>query len=144
MTTCISAKSVRARYTLAELEKAEYKRSHGGAEPEEIPPWEELTIEHILPVNPGNEWSVEISADPYLSQEYTHRLGNLCLLQIKANKQSSAKSFAYKSNQIYAKSDLTLTSELSQTYKEWNRDSIEARQQELAQLALLVWPLPPL
>jgi len=137
-------KSVRARYALAELEKAEYKRSHGGAEPEEIPPWEELTLEHILPVNPGNEWSVEIRADPHLGQEYTYRLGNLCLLQSRANKESSAKSFAYKSNQIYAKSDLTLTSELSQTYKEWNRDSIEARQQELAQLALLVWPIPAL
>ncbi|MCH7606042.1 MAG: DUF262 domain-containing protein [Chloroflexi bacterium] len=134
-------KSVKARYVLAELEKAEYQRSHAGAEPEEIPPWEELTLEHILPVNPGSDWSVEISANPQLREEYIARLGNLCLLQGKINKDSSAKSFAYKRNQ-YAKSDLTLTSEVSQKYKEWNSGSIEARQQELAQLALLAWPLP--
>ncbi len=136
-------KSVKARYVLAELEKAEYRRSHGGAEPEEIPPWEELTLEHILPVNPGSDWSVEISANPQLREEHMYRLGNLCLLQGKINKESSAKSFAYKRDQ-YAKSGLTLTLEVPQKYKEWNSGSIEARQQELAQLALLVWPLPPL
>ena len=135
-------KSVKARYALAELEKAEYLRSHGGADAEEIPSWEELTLEHILPVNPGNEWSVEIKANPQLRAEYTSRLGTLCLLRGKTNKESSAKSFTYKRNQIYAKSGLTLTSEVSQKYKEWDGGTIETRQQELAQLALLAWPLP--
>lgn len=135
-------KPARARYVLAELEKAEYRLSHEGAQPDEIPSWEELTLEHVLPINPGNEWSSEIKADVRLSQEYTKRLGNLCLLPAGANKKSSAQAFSYKSKKIYADSGLTLTSEISTEYDKWNANSIELRQRRLAQLAVLAWPLP--
>jgi hypothetical protein len=138
----IETKPARARYVLAELEKAEFRTSHGGADPEEIPPWEELTLEHVLPTNPVNEWSEEIKADPELREEFMNRLGNLCLLPGKVNKESSAKSFKFKSKGIYAKSQLTLTSQITQKYEQWNRQSIQTRQQGLAQLALLAWPLP--
>ena len=136
-------KSARARYILAELEKAEFGRSHHGEAPEEVPQWEVLTLEHVFPVNPGNEWSKEMKADPELRQEYVHRLGNLCLLQEEPNKKASGKGFSFKKEHIYAKSKLTLTSQIAQTYDEWNQSSIEDRQEELGQLALRAWPLPP-
>ena len=135
-------KPVRARYVLAELEKAEYRQSHDGAQPDEIPPWEELTLEHILPVNPGVEWSAELKADKNLIREYIKRLGNLCLLPTGSNKKASANSFASKSKGIYAGSGLTLTSEISMDYGDWNAKSIELRQRRLADLAILAWPLP--
>ena len=135
-------KAARARYVLAELEKAEFRQSHGGACPEEIPPWEELTLEHIFPLSPNNEWSAEMKADPELKQDYVHRLGNLCLLQEKPNRKASGKGFCFKS-ELYAKSKLTLTSQITQGYDEWDRSSIEQRQLKLGELALIAWPLPP-
>ena len=135
-------KAARARYVLAELEKAEFRQSHQGAYPEEIPPWEELTLEHVFPLNPGNEWSTEMKEDPELRKEYVHRLGNFCLLQEKPNKKMSGKGFSFKKEQ-YANSNLTLTSQVAQGYDEWDRSSIERRQEELGQLALLAWPLSP-
>ena len=135
-------KAPRARYILAELEKAEFRQSHQGAYPEEIPPWEELTLEHVFPVNPGNEWSSEMKADPELRQEYVHRIGNLCLLQESSNKGGSSKGFAFKKEQALGKSKLTLTSGIAQTYDKWDRSSIERRQEELGELALIAWPLP--
>ena len=137
------SKSVRARYILAELEKAEYKRDSNGQEPEESPVWEELTLEHILPKNPGNEWSSETSSNPELTEEYVHRLGNLCLLQDKPNRRASSRGFTYKQRHIYAKSQLTLTLQISQSFCKWDSSSIDSRQQELSKLALEAWPLPP-
>ena len=137
-------KAARARYFLAELEKAEFKQSHSGADPEEIPPWEELTLEHVFPLNPGNEWSSEMKADPELREEYVHRIGNLCLLREKPNKVGSSKGFSFKSEHVFAKSNLSLTSRIAQEHEEWDRSTIEHRQMELGQLAIIAWPLPHL
>ena len=135
-------KSARCRYVLAELETAQYKRRHRGRSPEKTVLWEELTLEHVFPVNPSNEWASEVKADPELKEEYLHRLGNLCLLQKKPNKEASSKGFLPKSENILAQSDLSLTSDIAKCYKKWTRTSIEKRQADLAELALLAWPLP--
>ena len=136
-------KSARARYILAELEKAEFKQSHDGADPEKSPLWEELTLEHIFPTNPSNEWSDEVKKFPEIRQEYLHRLGNLCLLQKKPNKAASSKGYSHKKEHLYSKSDLALTSGISQTYSKWDPASIDHRQKQLGSLILLAWPLPP-
>ena len=136
------SKSARARYILAELEKAEYKRSNNGREPEEIPAWEELTLEHVLPRSPGDEWASEIQQFPELKEEYIHRLGNLCLLHEKPNRRASDRGFVFKQNDIYFESQLTLTSQIAKSYRRWNPASIDDRQRELSKLALLAWPLP--
>lgn len=135
-------KSARCRYILAELEKAEYIQCHPGKYPEKVPLWEELTLEHVFPGNPGNEWSEEMKADPELIQEYVNRLGNLCLLHKKPNKEASNKGFSFKAHQVFANSELTLTSEIAKVYEKWDRSSIEHRQEHLGKLALTAWPLP--
>ena len=137
-------KSARNRYILAELEKAEVKQSNNGADPEESPLWEELTLEHVFPVNANNEWSNEIKASPELKQEYLHRLGNLCLLQVKPNKKSANKGFSFKKEHVYANSKLSLTAQIAETYCRWDPASIDDRQKYLGRLALGAWPLPPL
>jgi hypothetical protein len=45
-----------------------------------------LTIEHILPKNPGPEWDDIISDDLEIVEDCVYRLGNLCLLG-KLNKE---------------------------------------------------------
>ena len=135
-------KSARVRYILAELEKAEFRLSNNGADPEESPLWEEMTLEHIFPRNPGNEWSNELNMFPELREEYLHKLGNLCLLQGQPNKKSSNRGFSFKKEQLYSKSNLTLTSQIAQTFHEWSPASIDDRQKELSKLAIVAWPLP--
>ena len=39
-----------------------------------------LTVEHILPRNPGVEWQILVQADPTLIDDGTYRFGNMCLL----------------------------------------------------------------
>ena len=136
-------KSARVRFLLAELEKAEFKQSNKGEDPEESPSWEELSLEHIFPVNPGNEWSDEAKEFPELRLEYLHKLGNLCLLHEKPNKISANRAFSFKKENQYAKSTLTLTSRIAETYSKWDPDSIDDRQKQLGGLALVAWPLPP-
>ena len=136
-------KSARVRYILAELEKAEFKQSNNGADPEESPLWEELTLEHIFPVNPGSEWSNELKYFPALRQEYLHKLGNLCLLQKHQNNKLGNRGFSYKKEHLYVESELTLTSQIALTYSQWDPDSIDHRQKQLGSLALIAWPLPP-
>ena len=136
-------KSARVRYILAELERAEFRQSNNGAEPEKSPLWEELTLEHIFPINPSNEWSNTINQFPELQQEYLHRLGNLCLLQKKPNKTSANKAYSFKTQDLYVKSELALTSQIAHKYPNWDPASIEHRQKQLGSLALVAWPLPP-
>ena len=137
------SKAARVRYVLAELETAKFRQRNKGEKPEESPIWEELTLEHIFPKNPGNEWSNEIKKFPELKQEYLYRLGNLCLLQEVPNKKSANRGFSFKKEDLYAKSKLTLTSQIAQEYSNWDPVAIEHRQKRLGKLALLAWPLPP-
>ena len=131
----------RARYLLSELEKAANIKK-GGAESEQTPAWEGLTLEHVFPLHPGDQWPTNVRTDPELIQDYVHRMGNLCLLKRQDNRTASSKSFSYKKEKIYAKSDLMLTSSIAQTYGTWDRRSIMRRQGELGELALIAWPLP--
>ena len=134
-------KSARARYILAELEKAQYKKDNHGADPETSPMWEELTLEHIFPVNAANEWANEMKQFPKLREEYVYKLGNLCLLQGKSNKGASSKGFAFKKEEQYAGSNMKLTSQIAEV-PAWSPESIDNRQQQLGRLAIIAWPMP--
>ena len=136
-------KSARVRYVLAELEKAEFRQGNKGMEPEESPIWEELTLEHVFPKKPGNEWSSEIKEFRKSKQEYVDRLGNLCLLQERPNRKAANRGFSFKKEHLYEESKLTLTAQIAQRYSRWDPASIEDRQKRLGELALTAWPLPP-
>ena len=136
-------KSARVRYILAELEKAEFRQGNNGADPEESPLWEEMTLEHILPRNPGNEWSNELTKFLEFKEEYLHKLGNLSLLQEQTNRKLSNGGFSFKKEQLYSKSNLTLTSQIAQKFYKWDPAAIDNRQKEFSKLALVAWPLPP-
>jgi Protein of unknown function DUF262/Protein of unknown function (DUF1524) len=131
-------KAPRARYFLRQLELVERKRLKRSAE---LAPAESLTLEHVLPRNPSNNWKGEMGADPDL-RSYVNRLGNLCLLEEERGRALGSRAFEEKRG-AYKGSALSLTSELaSKRFKRWNRESIDRRQKAMADLAVLAWALP--
>ncbi len=103
----------------------------------ELEPRASLTVEHILPKNPGNAWKPILSKDSTFADEYTYRLGNLCLLTL-VNRRIGNAGFADK-QKVYAKSDLLLTSELATITTAWTANEVEKRQKRLATLAVAAW-----
>jgi uncharacterized protein DUF1524 len=96
-----------------------------------------LSLEHVLPRNPGSDWASTIKADSSLSEDCTNRLGNLCLLGAGDNRGVGRLSFEEK-KKIYAKSTIKSTNEIGQCGA-WDRSSIEKRQAQMAKFALSVW-----
>lgn len=133
-------KPSRARYVLAELEVAAYRKEHNGENPE-LAPSEDLTLEHVFPKSPSNEWSSGLSAAPELAEE-VYKLGNLCLLRERPNREMANSGFARKAKAVYSKSRLRLTSRIASDFNEWTVASVNARQEQLAELAVDAWPLP--
>ncbi len=133
-------KQPRARYILGELEAAAFRKDHGGDTPE-LTPWEDLTLEHVFPRNPSDEWKDVLAAAPELREE-VHKLGNLCLLAERPNKEIGSAGFLTKANAAFKDSKLRLTSSIAADFTEWTPVSVNERQRRLAELALEAWPRP--
>jgi hypothetical protein len=95
-----------------------------------------ITLEHVLPQNPDGDWD-GIDADT--RKTLVRRLGNLCLLQKSGNEAISTKPFAEK-RVAYAASPYVTTSMIA-SETDWDAGTIEARQTQLASLALKAWPV---
>jgi Protein of unknown function DUF262/Protein of unknown function (DUF1524) len=134
----VEPKAPRARYLLSELERAAFHRRENREW--DLAPWEGLTLEHVLPQNPSNEWQAELAANAGL-REQVNRLGNLCLLRSRPNRSMGSAGFDRKKAGLYATSDLLLTRELAEV-DVWGEASIEARQHGMADLAADAWPVP--
>lgn len=119
-----------AKYILAKLEV-----QYGGLEMSLNS--KNLTIEHILPESPNDEW-VEAFHNADV-QDYIYRIGNLTLLESAKNKEADRKSLADK-QAIYASSNYKLSKELI-NYAVWNVSSISARQSDMANKAATVWKI---
>lgn len=128
------SKAKLARYYLRSLEMAAKN------EPE---PWfilndnkEQMTLEHILPVNPEENWG-QFNRDQI--EINCKRLGNLALLPKKTNSNLKSCGFGEK-KKIFKKSPYILTSQVA-SKKEWTEDTINIRQKRMAELALKAWPV---
>jgi hypothetical protein len=102
----------------------------------ELEPRATLTVEHVLPKTPGSAWMTVLSKNPDFAEDYTHRLGNLCLLT-QVNRRIGNAAFTEK-QKVYAKSELLLTNEIARA-TEWTANDVEERQKRLAKLAVAVW-----
>ena len=123
-----------ARYYLQTLER----QHNNEAEPEFVPndnP-EEVNLEHILPQTPSTAWGA-IPSD--IAEAYYNRLGNLALMKTKPNAAAGNKGFEEK-KKIYKKSALVLTKTIGRR-KAWATSDIDARQRDLARLAVSAWSL---
>jgi len=125
----------KAQYFVRRIE-IEAQRAKGGKMPGELEPGAALTVEHILPKNPGKEWTKELKADPDFHADCIFKLGNICLLT-GINKDIGRKGFDDK-KKVYADSKLITTKSVAE-FSGWNRKNVEQRQQALAKLATATW-----
>lgn len=94
------------------------------------------TIEHILPQNPGSEWG----DDNYDFDSLIYRLGNMCLLEKKYNKDLQNASYD-KKKAIYQESSFVTTSSIPSDYSIWDRNTINKRQQKMGKSAKGIWKI---
>jgi hypothetical protein len=99
-----------------------------------------LTLEHILPSNPKDEWLQHFDASDVDS--YADMIGNMTLLQESLNKELRNAAFPIK-KEVFAKSSLEITRWCGK-YTNWTKESIEARQKWLAEQAVLCWKIDAL
>ncbi len=112
-----------------------FERFKGGTR--DVPLYSETdTIEHILPQNPGEEWG----EDNYDFDSLIYRLGNLCLLEKNYNKELQNKPYTDKI-ETYRKSAFITTQTISDEYSQWNKDSINQRQQTIGDCAKSIWKI---
>ena len=127
-----------ARYYIHALERA----AQGKTEPEMIPNAneEEVNLEHILPRNPTSDDWPEFTLDQ--ARASVNRLGNLALLARGPNARIGNKPYSDKRPVLQA-SDLILTSEAGANVT-WTIETIDIRQERLAELAIDTWPRNPI
>jgi Protein of unknown function DUF262/Protein of unknown function (DUF1524) len=97
-----------------------------------------VTLEHILPKKPSDEWEATLKADKALAEDCTYRLGNMCLMVKGENKAADRSGFP-KKKKFYARSNIRQTRDIATEYAEWNRETIEKHQAAMAKLAVAVW-----
>lgn len=119
-----------ARYILARLESAASGRDCD-------PDRDSATIEHILPEHPDDSW--ESAFPPARHELFLYRLGNLTLLERRANRDVGNGPYREKVV-AYGESGYTLTRQVAEIAPErWTPEAIENRQKKLAARAVQIW-----
>lgn len=116
------------KYILAKLEI-----QYGGNEPDLNA--KQLSVEHILPENPTEEWAQNFQGVDL--ENFIYRIGNFTLLEANKNREADRKLFDDK-KAIYKTSNYKLTTQTIEA-ENWIPKSITDRQKELANKALTVW-----
>lgn len=124
-----------ARYYLMRLEAA----LAGSAVQELVPnpSTGHINLEHVLPQTLSESWQSFWKSD--VARGYQKRLGNLALLNSKENSKTGNEEFS-KKLEAYARSSIILTKRISE-FTDWNPESIDTRQKQMAELALKAWPI---
>lgn len=97
---------------------------------------DDATIEHILPQNPSEDWHIEESQ----VVRYVYRIGNICLLERRLNRDLQNETFENKKT-IYKQSVYAQTRLLAEHYSEWDEKVIAKRQRLMAKDAVVIWKL---
>lgn len=127
-----------ARYALSRITN-HLKKQAGGAEEIVDPSAKNVNLEHVLPQDVPPSWHSDFSpdADP---NDYVNRIGNLTLLNAKANHAAMDKSFIDKKRLALDPSRLKIN-DFFKPISTWGDKEIEQRQDGLAKAALEVWKL---
>lgn len=109
---------------------------------------ENITIEHIFPQNPNDDWKIKLSKEEYndFSQMYLHTIGNLTLSGNNGtlgNKSFEQKKVMNKDGkeQGYVYSRLWMNAYLK-NINVWNRETYIERTKILTDRFLEIWKLP--
>ena len=127
-------KNSQARYYLCAIEK----HLTGQKDPELVlnEDARQVNLEHILPQKrTKNEWT-DFTNDE--AAAFSYRLGNMTLLRKTANQKIGNGEWATK-RAVLKESTLALNKAIS-AVDNWDKAMINSRQNELAELAIKVWP----
>lgn len=113
----------KARYLLARLEEFESNNTIDEAD---------LTVEHMLPLNPEEQW-IDCFGNDW--GQYNQRLGNMALLPSKEN---LAQELFEQKKEILLKSQYSINRNIENN-SEWSIAEINARQKKLAKIAVKTW-----
>ena len=94
-----------------------------------------LTLEHILPYNPDDDWQVSFGRETYESA--IDRLGNMALLP---RSQNMGQETFEKKREILRKSNYRINQRIAE-YAEWNMACLSEHQQWLARQVVAVWKI---
>ncbi|MEH0147894.1 DUF262 domain-containing protein [Corynebacterium sp. Q4381] len=103
-----------------------------------------ITVEHVLPQQPpaDSEWARTFS--PEQMERWTHRLGNLLLLNRRSNSRAQNYDFGVKKDKYFASGDgvavFALTTQVLGE-REWTPETIARRQNTLVELLAKEWDL---
>lgn len=98
-----------------------------------------VTIEHILPQTPTNDYWLTRFEDDHERSQWTDRMGNLVPLDGRKNYRVSNKPFTAKYEEYLAeKSDFPLVNELEE-YDDWNPENLRGRHERLKSEAKEIW-----
>ncbi|WP_336036662.1 DUF262 domain-containing protein [Halobacterium yunchengense] len=98
-----------------------------------------VTIEHILPQTPNNDYWLSRFDDEHWRDDWTDRMGNLVPLDGRKNYKVSNKPFNAKYDEYFKKkSDFPLVTELEE-HDEWTPDHLEERHERLKEEAKEIW-----
>ncbi|MDX2263957.1 MAG: DUF262 domain-containing HNH endonuclease family protein [Hyphomicrobiales bacterium] len=122
-----------SRYLLRMLNDALSPMESGG----EAAP-DQLSIDHILPLNPSLAWLPAKRKFKGGFEAHVHRLGNMTLLSPSENQLLGNKGFAEKKT-IYRGASVAITRALADM-EHWTPKEIDLRQKWMAALAVKVWP----
>ncbi len=131
-TTAARNKNI-ARYILFQLEKRLAGADYGIES-------ERYSLEHILPVNPSDNWPQFTDEE---LDESVYRLGNMTLLETAANRGLGNAAFSEKKG-IYISSQFQITKNVALENSDWNISRISARQAWMANQAITIWRIAQL
>jgi hypothetical protein len=118
------------KYILGKLEV-----QYGGNEPDLDS--KQLSVEHILPESPTEEWALNFQGVDI--DQYVYRIGNFTLLEANKNREADRKNFDEK-KLIYQSSNYRLSTQTIPS-EYWTPKYVLARQRELANQALAIWKI---
>ncbi len=121
------------RYILCKLEK-----QAGGIDFDADSP--SYTIEHVLPQSPEDGWDAFNDRD---LENFVYRLANMVMLEAGKNKDIGNQPYDDK-RPVLQQSSLRLTQKLAEENAEWIPGRLDARQKQLANLAISVWRIAQL
>lgn len=100
-----------------------------------------LSIEHLMPQTPTEEWLEELDTTKEEYDTYLHRLGNLTLAAKSDNSKMQNYMWEYKNEILRSTGHLKLNSDLLEIQR-WNFDEIKKRTKKLIARICEIYPYP--
>lgn len=100
-----------------------------------------LSVEHLMPQTPSEEWLEELDTDMETYQDNIHRLGNLTLATKPDNSKMGNATWNYKNEVLKDTAHLTMNVELM-AIERWDLEQIEARTIKMIDKICELYPYP--